>query len=492
MGSLQLVTELGESVFPAGDQNEITASRGKLMSELRPNPGGSSRNDCPLVAQIFHGVLPVLSVFVPVVMGMVVAVRLLDLTASELPEGLDVLLVIHPKELPDPLLYAIDQYALGGGPVLAFVDPFCETDETGIDPQNPMSRFQADRSSGLKKLFDVWGLQLDAGSFVGDRERAMRFGVRSENGILQLPIVYLLQLGEEDVNAEDPVTSLLTNLQVAAAGSLRPMAEATTTFTPLIQTTEEATLLDTGKLSFQPDYEGLLADYTPGFESLTLAARVTGPVSTAFPAGPPPPAVPDPNGEEPPPAPGPGLTEGDLQVVVVADVDMLTDRWWVQEQRISQTMALRSIISENATLAVNAVENLSVGEELISIRARGQYSRPFDRVEDLRLEAEQEYLATAKELESRLQRIETRLRELDSETGEGADELVTQAQRDAIEEALDEKVQTRKELREVRRKLDQDIERLGTNIKFANLLVVPRGVMLFGLLVGLVRYGRRR
>ena len=457
--------------------------------------------------------------------------EMLDAGVTEIPAELDVLMLIHPRDLAASTLYAIDQYALAGKPLLVFVDPHCEFDQSGQDPTNPMSRFGATRGSSLDPLFQTWGIELVKNRIAADSKKGLRFPIRGKNGPIEIPIVFLLGLDKESVDAEDPVTSQIDNLTLAYPGILRKLPAGTTDFHPLLQTSEESQDLDVGEIQFMPDPEKLLAGFVPGYQRLAVAARVTGNVQTAYPDGKPPapagamegetlegfgdPAAPGGNGadagqEAPAPEPQteaspsaatPDLAQEDgahlaastapLNLIVVADADMLGDRYWISERPLMGQLMVRQIISDNAEFAVNAIENLAGGSELASLRARGKFSRPFERVLAIKRDAEQRYLAEEQELERKLQDAETRLRELERARGEGTEELVTAEQRREREQAVAEMVETRKDLREVKHKLQKDIERLGTSLKWLNIGLMPLLVSAAAIGLGAWRIRRR-
>ncbi|MAB79876.1 MAG: ABC transporter [Planctomycetes bacterium] len=404
-------------------------------------------------------------------------VEVLDAASGEISNDLDMLCVVHPRGFSDPALYAIDQWALQGKPLMVFVDPYCEIDPGDVPPgTNPQfARFQAEKGSDLEKLFGAWGIELANQKFVGDRTRALRATVGQE----VLPIVYFLGMGEEDFAEKDPVMSTLKTMRFSVAGALRATPDATTSFQPLVQTTEDASELDVGRIKF-PNYSEMFTNFVPGYEKLTLAARVTGDVKTAFPDGnPSAPEVAEGEAEQ-------SSVDGDhlaasvapLNAIVVADADMLADHHWIQIQRIPGTgMALRRMVSENADFLVSSLENLLGGSELTSIRARGEHSRPFGRVDEIRREAEQHFLAEEQELDRRLRDIQSRLDELEGERGDANGELVTAAQREEIRRARGEQLETRKKLRDVKHNLRKDVEALGTRLKWANILAMPALVL---------------
>ena len=418
-------------------------------------------------------------------------VQILDAATAEIPDDLDLLCVIHPRGFSDEMMYAIDQWALQGKPLMMFVDPHCEVDPGEVPPgTNPQfAQFQAERGSDAKRLLTAWGVELANQKFVGDRNRLLHQPVEQVN----TPIVYLMSMTEEDFQQEDPVMSTLKSMIFSAAGSLRPTAEATTRFQPLIQTTEDSAELDIGRIKF-PNYMELFTSFVPGYEKLTLAARITGDVESAFPGGAPgsdaAAGEDETDAEDTSPGGHLSASSAPLNVIVVSDADLLHERLWIRLMRIpGLNQTLGQPLSNNADFLISSLENLIGGSQLSSIRARGEHSRPFDKVEEIRKEAEQRYLAEEQELDRRLRDIQRRLDELEGERGEGNGELVTAAQRDEIAKAREEQLDTRKQLRDVQFNLNKDVEALGTKLKLANMFAVP--VVLFGLGIVFTRRGKR-
>ena len=361
-------------------------------------------------------------------------VDVLPRTGAKL-DDIDVLLVIHPRGFDEATLYQIDQWALAGKPLVVFVDPQCDADPgEADDPTNQFSRMMAKKDSDMEKLFKAWGFELVKNKVVCDRKLGVRQTVRGRDGRSQaeLQVVFFMRLGEEEASREDPVTRLLGTLLTLTPGSLRKLSEGTTTFTPILQTSEEAAEVDREKFQFMPDPQELLAGFVPGYERLTLGARVTGSVQTAFPDGAPGASPEDAaEGEEPTEGPSTGdanrLTASlqPLNLIVFSDADLLHDNMWMRELGRIGSQVLMQSISENVDLLKNAVESASGGEELMGIRTRGKTSRPFERVQEIQRESDQRFLARQQELERNLQDFERRLVELQKARGEGSDELVT-------------------------------------------------------------------
>lgn len=406
-------------------------------------------------------------------------------SASSLPEDLDVLLLIHPRGLSQSLQFAIDQFVLRGGRVVAFLDPYCEAQNVPQDPNNPLTAAIADRSSELGPLLAAWGVALEKERIVADRPNSWR--VRNPRTGAPVEYVVYLKLGDALMAEQDPITAELKQLNMITAGALRPLADATTTITPLIETGEEAMLVERMQLAFGHDPDRLLQEYRPTGERYTLVARVSGPARTAFPEGPP--------GADPDDAIARAemLTEskGSIHLLLVADADLLADQWWVQTMRLgNQRIAMPT--ANNGDFLVNAVENLSGSADLISLRSRRSYQRPFERIAELRRRAEDRHRAEEQRLQARLREAEQAINELQTQREGSVSALIlSPEQRAEIEKFRAEQTETRKELRFVQRQLRQDIDNLTQRMKFLNVLGIPSLVALAGLLALAFRYLRR-
>ncbi|HXZ60923.1 MAG TPA: Gldg family protein [Steroidobacteraceae bacterium] len=401
-------------------------------------------------------------------------VRPLEPTATKIDPDVDVLVLVHPKNLSPATQFAIDQYALRGGHILAFVDPLSESDTAGSDPRNPMAAMGADKSSHLGELFTAWGVKFDATQVVADRGHAL--SVSMHQG--EPPVEHLGVLGFDKPSfaSEDVITAGLSNVNVAMAGHLEPVKGAAVKFEPLLSSSTDAALLPVERFRMLFDPATLREGFKPSGERYTIAARVTGNVASAFPAGAPA-GVTLPPGEAPLKA-----STKPLNLVVIADTDLLSDYLWVhvQEffgQRLAQAWA------SNGDLVLNALDNLAGSADLISVRGRATFTRPFARVERLRRIADDRFRDKEQELEKQLQATEQKLSALQSKGGGGDQSalIVTPAEQQEIEHFAQEKIRIRKELRAVRAGLDADISRLGTEIKIVDIIVIPAAFALLAL-----------
>lgn len=431
-----------------------------------------------------------------------------DTTAID-PAEIDVLMIVHPKELSEGTRYAIDQYALGGGKVLAFVDPFSQQ-ETPPPGGNPM---MADRSSKLEALMASWGVELVSSKLAGDRKNANRIPYRGS--AIDFPLFPSLR--GEDMDSEDVVTSQLSTVNAIMPGILQPLSGSTTSFAPLIQTSSDSMQIDVMQVQFQPDPEAILANFVPSGTPLTIAARVSGPIKTAFPGGKPKSAdEADKSDEEEDPfgdmlnadesAEGDeseagvaeaaaelgakGLSDGTLHSIIVADADMLHDNAWVRVTPFFGQNLLQPL-ADNADFVINALDNLCGSEDLISLRSRGRSQRPFDRKVALERDADERFRAEESELENKLKDTEKKLNELQFSEDSSGRTILSAEQQAELDQFRLEQVDTRKKLREVRHQLQKDIDSLGSWMKFYNIALVPFVVLLTALFIGSSRSKRR-
>jgi len=404
------------------------------------------------------------------------AVRTIDPSVTSIDADVDVLVLVHPKELPPAALYAIDQFAMRGGHVLAFVDPNAQSDQSGNDPNNPMAQFAADKSSHLEPLLASWGVEFKSDQVVADLERGLVVGMREG----EPPSQHIAILGFDSTSvAKDVVTANLDSINMATAGSLKPLTGSKLTFEPLIHTSAQAGLLPAQRFAMMADPSTLRDGFRP-VGQLVVAARVSGNATSAFAAGPPAGVTAAPDALK--------ASAKPLNVIVIADSDLLADFMWGQQanffgQSIFQPFA------NNGELVWNALDNLAGSNDLISIRGRASYSRPFDRVDTLRRDADAQFRAKELQLEAELTQTEETLTKLQTAQPGGGDAILSADQAREIERFQQEKLRIRKELRAVKSGLERDIKSLGMWMKFINIVLVPG---LFACLAVLVASWHRR
>lgn len=438
-----------------------------LLSGLDMQPGFDPATQSMREAWIIHGQFDQLF-------------DLQDLPAGteQLPDDLDLLVLVHPKDLSDEQLYQVDQFVLGGGRVLAFMDPLAEAD-LGGDPNDPMARMNAGGSSTLGPLLEAWGVGFDTNRVIGD----YAFSLQVSIGQGQPPVRHLgiLSVSPDGINNSDVATADLSAVNFASTGWLAPLENATTGFESLLQSSQNAAPIDAARLRFLANPQDLSRDFQPTGDQYALVARITGQARTAF--------------EQPPegtPLIG-HMSESDeagINVVLFADTDVLTDRLWVQKQNfLGRTIA--NSFADNGTLVVNIADQLLGSSDLIGIRTRASTTRPFDRVEALKLSAEARFRDTEQRLQAELEETERKLTEMQSLRQDGELTVLTAEQEDEVQRFVDRKLQIRSELRQVQHDLSRDIELLGMRLKFINIVLVPMLIVVAALVFGQLRRRRR-
>ncbi|HQH29182.1 MAG TPA: Gldg family protein, partial [Oligoflexia bacterium] len=319
-------------------------------------------------------------------------VKFLPADASTIDPGINLLLIVHPKNLGEQALYAIDQYLVKGGSAFIAVDPYCSVDQPKTDAENPMAAMTADRSSNLKSLMQAWGVKLVERKVVADIDMATKVSSGQTRDQQLFPV--WLTLGSDAagakglVNRSNIVTSQLENVMLAWPGALELSKVDGVTVESLLQTTDTAMLFDEQTIRFSGDNpDQILKDYQRGSQSYTLAVRIGGKLKSAFPGKPG-----EKQQENMSTADG-HTAQGvkDANIIVIADVDFLADRYAAYVQQFLGTQIV-TLINDNLVLAANAVENLAAGSaDLISLRSRGKYTRPFTRVQAIEARAAEKW-----------------------------------------------------------------------------------------------------
>jgi ABC-type uncharacterized transport system involved in gliding motility auxiliary subunit len=402
-------------------------------------------------------------------LGQMFEVQTIDANMGDLPEELDVLLLVHPKELGQGALYRVEQFVLGGGHLIAFVDPFAEMDQG--NPNDPMAQMQAGSASSLGPLLEGWGVSFDPARVVGD----LQFGA----GTSRARHIGIISVPAGGLNQDDIVTADLEIVNFSSAGWFTPIEDSQATFEPLVLSSENAAPMDASRLRFLMDPSDLMDGFSPTGERYALAARITGPASAQIPA-------PDELAEF-------HLAQSDadgINVMLFADSDLLSDRLWVQKQPFFG-QDIVTAFADNGSMVVNAVDNMLGNRDLISIRTRASSGRPFERVEEIRVAAEKSYRATEERLQLELEETDRKLTELQAAKGESELTVISDEQQVEIQRFLDRKLEIRSELRQVQHNMRRDIDQLGTRLKLLNIALIPTIVMIIALVYGARRRKRQ-
>ncbi|MDE0060567.1 MAG: Gldg family protein [Defluviicoccus sp.] len=411
----------------------------------------------------------------------------------EISDDIDVLMIVHPFGLSDKTLYAIDQFVMAGGKTMVFVDPYAEEGSRS----NAAMRLPPDQGSNLEKLFKAWGVDYVQDRVLADLGLAQR--VQAEVDAQGRPVItnYVswLSFPADRLKADDVITGQLQAINVATAGFLAKAKDADIAFDPLIVSTEASAPMDAQKFRFQPNPAEILKEFAPEEGSLTLAARLSGKLKSAFPDGPPEDKDNKDEAEDEKAPAKPHLAESAdvVNLIVVADSDILADTFWLQIQDFfGQRMVVPT--ANNADFVINALDNLSGSSELIGLRSRGFSDRPFDRVIEIQRAAELQYRDRERALLEELKEVEGKLKDLTTKEQESAAVILTDKQQQAIEDFRRQIIKVRGELRDVRRALREDIDTLDGWIKILNIAAMPALIALLaiGLLIARNRRTRRR
>jgi ABC-type uncharacterized transport system involved in gliding motility auxiliary subunit len=411
---------------------------------------------------------------------------------TEISRDIDVLMLVQPDGLSAQTTYAIDQFVLRGGKLLAFIDPVAET----AKPAGPMMMGpQPPNFTEMDKLLKAWGVAFDPMKVATDIAHARRVQFGGARGGTVTEYIAWLGLDKRNLDAKDVLSASVEKLNFGTAGSFAKADGATTTFSPLLSTSPRAMQVGAERVMMMPDAVGLLRGYKAEGKALTLAARLAGSIKSAYPEGAPTAAAkPDDKkpGEvatdktekkEPPVAAGPPATPhlatGTLNAILIADSDLLNDQFWVDVREfLGQQVAMPN--AHNATFVLAALENLSGSEALLSLRGRGVTDRPFEKVNDIRRDAEQRFRDKEQGLTTKLKGLQDQLTKVERQT-ESGEVVLSDKDRAAIEKFRGEMVSTRRELRDVKLALRQDIDRLDGWLKFINIAGVPLLIACAGL-----------
>jgi ABC-type uncharacterized transport system involved in gliding motility auxiliary subunit len=389
-------------------------------------------------------------------------IRNLGTAIDAIPDDISLLWIVQPKHVSKSTQYAIDQFVMRGGKALIFVDPLATID---VDTAGGMPQ---DQSSDLPLLFKAWGIEYDPQQVVIDARLALAINA-SPTANRPTRHYGLLGITRNLMNDSDIVTTDLGSINAAMPGKLAARKGATASFEPLFSSSPASATMPAARLEMLRDPTELQRGFTPGGQPLVIAARIGGKLTTAFPDGKPDTQTPvaDANATN-------HLVESAeaANLIVVADVDILSDRMWVQVQSFFGQQ-LATAFAGNGAFVVNALDNLAGSSDLIAVRSRESFSRPFTKVQELRVDAETRYLQTQQRLQRELADTERRLAELQSTRKDASSLLLTDEQQAEIDRFIAQRASIRKELRAVQRGLDKDIEDLGTILKVINIGLVP-------------------
>ena len=408
-------------------------------------------------------------------------VREVPADAEAIEMDIKALVVIHPKDLSDKTLLALDQFVLRGGRLMVLVDTLSIADFKANASQNPMMMQMGGGQAGpstLGRLFDAWGVAFNTSKIVADLTCSTKLS-GGQGRVEDNPA--FLSLTPANLAKTDLLTAQLSQIMLPFSGAFTFTEGNGITVTPLITTSQDnACLID--QMNAQFGMSAMRSQLKPDGVQRILAARLHGTFKTAFPNG----IEADEESERVPPPP---LTSGTSTVVLFGDADFINDEFCMQS--IPTLFGnMTQPINDNMTLFGNTVEQLAGRQELIGVRSRGQSNRPFAKVDKLEAEATKKWHTREEELQQRLRETQQQLSALQQEKKGTERLIVSKEQQAAIAAFRKEQQETSKELKNVRKNLNRDIERLGLTLKTLNIALVPLFVIAFGVWRGVQRKKR--
>ena len=395
-------------------------------------------------------------------------VKQVEMTATEIPNDIKLLVVIHPKGISEGTQYALDQFVLRGGKLVAFVDPLCALDRPPTQP----GQMPPPSSSTLDKLFKAWGLTFDTSKVVADMEHVAQ--------LQEGPNAAVLALNETAINKDDVVTANADNLIMAFTGAFSGTPADGLTETVLIRSSKRSGLVE----AFMASLGGsqIAANLNPTGTEYSLAIRLAGTFKTAFPDGKPKAAEKDSAEQKPPDnSAAPSLKESTQPstVVLIGDADMIQDPLAIRTiQAIGQTLIMP--LNGNLSLAQSVVEQLAGDSNLIAVRSRASRERPFTVVQKLQADAESNYRSKIKELEGSLADTQRRVNELQRSKEGGQRFILSAEQQQELANFRKKEADAKAQLKLMRRNLRAEIDSLENRVKWVNIAGMPVVVVLAG------------
>ena len=411
-------------------------------------------------------------------------VRAVPFGAEEIPPDIKTVVVVHPREISDATQYALDQFVLRGGKLVAFIDPMCVMD---TPPPNPMMGTPPPSVSTLSKLLPAWGVQFNTSEIVVDMQNVGTTRRGKAPGVLSL--------GPDSISSDRVVTGNTDRLFMAMAGALQGDAPEGASRSKLVFSSPQSELSNPGFVQTSP--QAVEQNFKPSGVEYPLAIKLEGRFKTAFPQGKPR-AVPEgalPDAAQSPDAAAPpGLKESSepTAIYLVGDADMLFDPLAVAEMATPFGRPVLVPANGNIDLAVSMVEQLAGDSALASVRSRASRDRPFTVVKRMQAEAEGKFRDKIAELERGLSETRARLSELQRGKDAGQQFILTPEQQEEIKAFRAKEAAARKELKEVRKTLRREVDSLEQRVKWANIIAMPLLVAAAGLAIAVYRHRRQR
>lgn len=409
-------------------------------------------------------------------------VQIVEPTAPAIPEDAGLLLVVFPRQFTSAAWYAIDQFVMRGGRAIFALDPHCLNYMPPESAQDQMAIYTADRSADLGPLGAAWGVDIKQDTVAADQASALSVSAPDGSGrAVSYPVFMVLT--EDRLAGDDPVVASLATITVYSGGVLEVAQDSPLAAEPLLETSAESMEVSVERIRF-PNPEELVRDFAPSGTPLTIAARLSGPLTTAFPDGPPPNAQGDAGGQV-------RQTSAPAEIVILTDADMLSDSAWIQPVRLGGQVLGYQPVADNGSLVMNAAENLLGSSALTSIRASAASIRPFTRVQEIQRAAEREFAAEHDAIQQELSAVEQNINNL-LRGQAGAEVQLTADVQAELERFRETRVELRQKARAANYRLTADVERLDTQMRLINIALVPAAVTVFAIGLAVYRGVRRR
>ena len=417
-------------------------------------------------------------------------VQRVGMDVDKIEDGIKVLLVIHPRDISEKAQYAIDQFIMRGGKVVAFLDalPLVDTRE-----QNQMFGSIPNSGSSLDKLLKAWGITFDTTKVVADLNFKMQLGGRN-NQVQEAPA--FLSLTARGINTNDIVTSQIDNIWLPFAGSFSGTPVDGLKETVLLQSTPDSQLVD----GFMANLSGesVLKDFKRSGTAYPLAIRLTGKFKTAFPNGKPEEKKdedkkegetkkPEEKTAEKKPDDSLKETSQENTVVLVGDADMIFDHFTLRQMQ-TPFGNLSMAMNGNLNFAQNAVEQLAGDNNLIGVRSRATQNRPFEKVKQMEAAANEKFRSQIKRLEESAAEAQRKINELQQQKKDKDQRFVlSPEQQKELLNLRKEEAETRKNLKQVQKDFRKEVVSLQTRLKWINVLAIPLAVATSGIVVAAVK-----
>ena len=414
-------------------------------------------------------------------------VKRVAMDVDKIDDDIRLLVVLAPKDISDKAQYAIDQFIMRGGKLVAFLDAQCLADNR---QQNQMMAQMGGGGSSLDKLLKAWGLQFDTGKVVADMKYKMQ--LRGRNNEPQEAPAWL-GLTSDAINKDDVATSQIDNIWMPLCGAFTGTPVAGLKETVLLHSSKDSQLVDAMLANFSG--ENIMKEFKPSGVQYALAIRLTGKFKTAFPDGAPQEKKDEKadtekkeekKAEEKKGSDSLKETKGDNTVVLFGDSDLLYDPFTIR--RIDSPFgAMQMAMNANLNLAQNIIEQMTGDNNLIAVRSRATLNRPFTRVKEIEAAANEKFQSEIKRLEDSSAEAQRKINEMQAQKKDKDQRFIlSPEQRVELEKLRKEEGDTRKRLRQVQKDLKKEVVSLQTRLKWINILAVPLAVTATGIVIALV------